>query len=273
MAASGARMVEVGTTNRTRLSDYKGALDAGASLVMKVHRSNFDVVGFTEEVGIAELAGLCHPRAVPLLYDLGSGLLRSRPGLGEACVTEALEAGADLVLFSGDKLLGGPQCGVVAGRRVLVERLRRHPLMRMVRPGKLTLLALEATLRAWARDPEGAPVPAAEMLSRSPKVLRERAESLASALRGVLASTAAVSVVAVDGLVGGGSAPGLALPGFAVAVRPPSGESELAEALRRGDPAVVGRIEGGALLLDVRTLLAGDEGRIVDAFRRAGAGG
>ena len=268
MEASGARMLEVGTTNRTHLADYERALDAGARVLLKVHRSNFDLVGFTAEVGITELAELAHARGARLVYDLGSGLLRSRPHLDDGCVADALAQGADLVLFSGDKLLGGPQAGVAAGRPEVVDRLRNHPVMRLVRPGKLTLLALEATLRAWEAEPDGAPVPVAVLCDRPLKELHAEATALAKQLRSALGDRAEVRVVPVDSTTGGGSSARITLPSHAVSVRPPRGEEELAASLRHGDPAVIGRLEDGALLLDVRALLDGDAERIVAAFGR-----
>jgi L-seryl-tRNA(Ser) seleniumtransferase len=269
MEASGASMVEVGATNRTHLADYERALDAGASVVMKVHQSNFAIVGFTKAVGLKELASAAHARDAILIYDLGSGLLRSREGLGDDCVLAALEQGADLVLFSGDKLLGGPQAGIVAGRSDLVQRLRSHPVMRLVRPGKLTLLALEATLRAWESEPEGSPVPVAELASRTAEELRVVADRLASSVASVVGDRADVDVVAAESTPGGGSSAVLELPSWAVRVRPLDGsEDGLAAVLRRGRPAVVGRLESGAVLLDVRSLLDGDEARIRDALLR-----
>ncbi len=181
----------------------------------------------------------------------------------------ALAVGADLVLFSGDKLLGGPQAGIVAGRADLVARLRGHPVMRLVRPGKLCLLALEATLRAWEADPDGAPVPVAALASRGSAELRASADRLAAAASAAWADRVDVDVVAVDSTPGGGSSAVLRLPSWAVRLRPRSGsEEDLAAALRRGRPAVIGRREDGALLLDVRTLLEGDEARVVEALGR-----
>lgn len=269
MEASGATMVEVGATNRTHAADYEEALDAGASLVMKVHRSNFELVGFTKTVPLAELARLTHDRGGLVLYDLGSGLLRSRPGLGDECVLGALADGADLVLFSGDKLLGGPQAGIVAGRADLVQKLRKHPVMRLVRPGKLTLLALEATLRAWSDDPSGTPVPASELAARTEAELQKSAESLAEGLRSIFGARATVEVVEVESTPGGGSSATLRLPSRAVAIQPIDGSAEsLAAALRQGRPAVVARRESGAVLIDVRTLLSGDPERVLIAAKR-----
>ena len=269
MEASGASMVEVGATNRTHLADYERALDAGATVVMKVHRSNFELVGFTHTVGLRELCAAAHERGATVLYDLGSGLLRSQPGLGDDCVQAALAHGVDAVLFSGDKLLGGPQAGIVAGRAELVARMRAHPLMRMLRPGKLSLLALEATLRAWEADRQGVSVPAAMLAARTEEELKARAVALAEGTRAVLGDQAEVDVVRVESTPGGGSSALLKLPSWAVQVRPiHRSEESLAAVLRRGRPSVVARREAGTLLLDVRTLLDRDDDRILNALQR-----
>jgi len=264
LAEAGGRMIEVGTTNRTHREDYVRALDDGASVLLKVHRSNFKVVGFTKEVSAAELVELGRERDAVVVYDLGSGLLWGDVAGGEDTVRGALDAGVDLVCFSGDKLLGGPQCGIVAGRADLIERVRTHPVMRMLRPGKLQLLALEATLRAWERDPAGGEIPAAAALRRTGSELRVAAPRLANRLRERVDGFE-VEVVAVDSTPGGGSAPDVKLPSYAVALRG-SGTSALAARLRRGEPSVVARLEDDALLFDVRTLLPGDEDRVVGRF-------
>ena len=270
MDASGAAMLEVGTTNRTHARDYRAALEAGAKVVLKVHQSNFAVVGFTKEVEIEELAALAHEHGALLIHDLGSGLLRSRPGLGVDCVRRSLDAGADLVLFSGDKLLGGPQCGIAAGTAETIARLRGCPVLRLVRPGKLTMLALEATLREWVRDPDGGGIPCAAMITRPIDELRELADELADRAREVLGDRVDVALAEVESTPGGGSSALLRLPSLAVALTPNRGsDQDLADALRRGDPAVVARIEDGRVLLDVRTLLAGDVDRIAAALGRA----
>ncbi|PXY19037.1 L-seryl-tRNA(Sec) selenium transferase [Prauserella muralis] len=252
LAAAGARLREVGTTNRTRVADYAGALGPDTGFVLKVHPSNFRVTGFTSEAGIAELAGL----GVPVVADIGSGLLCPHPALpGEPDATSALRAGAALVTASGDKLLGGPQAGLLFGERDLVERLRRHPVARALRVDKLTLAALEATVR-------GTPPPVRAALDADPARLRERAELLADALarRGVDAS--AVDSVAA---VGGGGAPGVELPSAAVSL-----PARCAEALRAGTPPVVGRVEHGRCLLDLRTVEEDDDGRLLEAVARCG---
>ncbi|MCB9594024.1 MAG: L-seryl-tRNA(Sec) selenium transferase [Sandaracinaceae bacterium] len=240
LEASGAELVEVGTTNRTRLSDFVGAQGDGARAILWVHASNFRQIGFTAMPTLRELAQL-----EPLLIaDLGSGALT--PFEGEPSVAEAIEAGADLVCFSGDKLLGGPQAGIAIGRREVVDRLRRHPLARALRADKVTLAALEATLDDWLRD-EAVPVRA--MIEAPIERLRATAERWRSALPEGVDAT----VVDVEGAIGGGSMPGQRWPSVALAIRSPS-PMALHAALRRGAPRVIGRIKEEALLLDARTV-------------------
>jgi len=251
MRQSHATLVEVGTTNRTRRADYERALGPATALVAKVHRSNFAMVGFTEEASVEELARLCQPRGVPLFVDAGSGLLQplELPGAtGEPTMRSHVEAGADLVAFSGDKLLGGPQAGTVVGRAFWVSRLRAHPLARALRVDKLTVAALEATLRVY-QDGRGDQVPARALTLAPEPVLRARAESLRELLTeaGVTAR-----VVRVEGQVGGGTLP-LGKPQSWACVL--EGETEaLATRLRHGEPSVLGRLEDGRLVLDVRCI-------------------
>ncbi len=245
LASTGARLREVGTTNRTHLRDYTDAIGPETGFVLKIHPSNFRVVGFTAEVGIAELAGL----GVPLVVDIGSGLLTPHPLLpAEPDAQTALHEGADLVTASGDKLLGGPQAGLLFGDAELVTRLRRHPCARALRVDKLTLAALEATVR-------GPRPPVADMLSLSRESLADRAAAVAARL---VEHRVPAEVVACVSAVGGGGAPGVRLPSAAVALPP-----EFADALRAGRPPVVGRVEDGRCLLDLRTV--SDDDRLVDA--------
>ena len=250
LARSGARLVEVGTTNKTRPADYAAALDAGeAQVLLKVHPSNFRVVGFTQAVSLPELGALARKRGVPLFCDLGSAAPGS-PELAEAV------AWADVCCFSGDKLLGGPQAGILLGKAEQLGRLRADPLFRALRPGKLALAALEATLLDW-RD--GTAVPVSAMLSAPPEELRRRAEALAEALSPLHPCTA----VETQGEVGGGARPGESLPAWAAALEP----AEALEAhLRAWRVPILGRIHRGKLLLDVRTLLPGDEAEIAAAL-------
>lgn len=268
---SGARAREVGATNRTHRRDYEAALGPGTGLILKVHRSNFRVQGFTAEVEPAVLAEVARAAAVPLVHDLGSGLLLDLGAVGlagEPTARDALEAGADLVTMSGDKLLGGPQAGIVLGRAALIDRLRGNPLMRALRPDKLILAALEATLALY-RDPEQAreDVPVLRMLAAAPETLRERAAGLVSALRGAGVEAELADAVSA---VGGGALPGVELPATAVAVAAgAAGPDAAARALRLGDPAVVARIRDGRLFLDPRTVMPEEEAELVAAVARA----
>lgn len=247
MRATGAVIREVGTTNRTGLSDYAGAIGPQTGCVVKIHPSNFLITGFTSSVGVAELATL----GVPVLADVGSGLLAPDPLLpDEPDVMTSLTAGADVVTCSGDKLLGGPQVGLVFGRADLVESMRHHPLARALRCDKLSLAALEATLR-------GPRTPTFQALHADPGWLRRRCETLAAALR---AGGVPCEVLPCEGMVGGGGAPGVALPGWAVAL-----DGALAGPLRSGPTPVVGRVTGGRLLLDLRCVPGIDDDRVRDA--------
>jgi L-seryl-tRNA(Ser) seleniumtransferase len=254
LAHSGARLVEVGTTNRTRAADYERAIGPETALLLRVHQSNFRLVGFAELPTTAELAAIARLHDVPLVDDLGSGALV--PMEGEPSVSDALAAGADLVCFSGDKLLGGPQAGIVVGGTELVERLRRHPLHRALRADKLTLAALEGTLYLYL-DPGRAlrEVPVLRRLAEPVDAVRARAERLAALAGGTVEETVA--------RVGGGALPLAELPSFACAV-----EEGLAAALRAGEPPVVGIVRDGRCLLDCRTL-ADDE--VEDAAAAVGA--
>ena len=250
LARSGARLAEVGTTNKTRPADYAAALESGAAQAMlKVHPSNFRVVGFTQAASLPELGELARSHGVPLFCDLGSAAPGS-PELKEAVTW------ADVVCFSGDKLLGGPQAGILLGRAELIGRLRADPLARALRIDKLSLAALEATLLDW-RD--GTAVPVSAMLSAEPAELRARAEALREALNPLCPC----DVVETAGEAGGGANPGEALPAWAAALEP---AEELEAFLRGWRVPILGRIHRGKLLLDVRTLLPGDGGEIAAAL-------
>jgi L-seryl-tRNA(Ser) seleniumtransferase len=247
---SGARLVEVGTTNRTRARDYEKAVRPETALLLRVHQSNFRLVGFTELARVEELAAVARRHDVPLLDDLGSGVLAELPG--EPSARESLAAGADLVCFSGDKLLGGPQAGIVVGNAELVEKLRRHPLQRAVRIDKLSLAALEGTLRVYLEAPERIPV--LRMLHEDAGNVRARAERLAALVGGTVEETV--------GRVGGGALPLAELPSFACAL-----EESLAAPLRLGEPPVVGIVRDGKLLLDCRTLADAEVDEVAAAVR------
>ena len=249
LASSGARLVEVGTTNRTRAADYERAIGPETALLLRVHQSNFRVVGFTERPHLSELAQIAKRAALVLVDDLGSGALTS---IGdEPTPAESLRAGADLVTFSGDKLLGGPQAGIVVGRQDLVERLRRYPLQRALRADKLTLAALEATLSLALSAETRDEIPVLRMLHEPIERVRARAERLAALVGGEVEETVA--------RVGGGALPLAELPSVACAV-----EEALAEPLRLGDPPVVAVVRDGRTLLDCRTL-TDDEIEVVAA--------
>jgi L-seryl-tRNA(Ser) seleniumtransferase len=254
LARSGARLREVGTTNRTRATDYERAIGPETAVLLRVHQSNFRVVGFTEQPTVRDLAQMADRHNLPLVDDLGSGVLVELPG--EPSAKDALAAGADLVTFSGDKLLGGPQAGIVVGRADLVERLRRHPLQRALRADKLTLAALEGTLALYLEAPERIPV--LRMLRETADDVRARASRLAALVDGALEETIA--------RVGGGALPLAEIPSFACAV-----EESLAGPLRTGEPPVVGIVRDGRLLLDCRTLTDAEVDEVAAAVRAARA--
>ncbi|HEV8572933.1 MAG TPA: L-seryl-tRNA(Sec) selenium transferase [Actinomycetota bacterium] len=262
MAASGARLVEVGTTNRTRLADYRRAVSDRTGMILKVHPSNYRIVGFAESPDAGGLAELAHRAGVPLLHDIGSGLLGSArmvPG-EEPAASDALAAGADLVCFSGDKLLGGPQAGILLGRRDLVDRLRRHPIARAVRVDKMTVAALEVVLRMHA-DGRRDELPAWRSLVAPPASVRARARAVAEALDGA-------EVRRTESVAGGGSLPGYGIPSHAVTLRVPRPE-RVAARLRTGSPPVFCRVEDDALVFDLRTVDPAEDAKLLRAVRYA----
>jgi L-seryl-tRNA(Ser) seleniumtransferase len=251
MAASGARLVEVGTTNRTRVSDYRSALTDRTALILKVHPSNYRVVGFASTPSAKDLAAIARKADVPFVYDLGSGLLECVPGAtaDEPSAADALADGADLIVFSGDKLLGGPQAGIVLGRGELVERLRRHPIARAVRVDKMQVAALESVLAQHAHG-RGSELPVWTMLREPPAHVRHRADELAMALDGELEGA---HVIACESAVGGGALPGTGIPSFGVEIRAPE-PNAMAARLRTGSPSVFCRVTERGVLLDLRTV-------------------
>jgi L-seryl-tRNA(Ser) seleniumtransferase len=265
---AGAKLVEVGTTNRTRAADFEGPLaDGKANLVLRVHRSNFRQEGFTEEPDAAELAKLAHDHGAIVVDDLGSGALlpTERYGLAhEPLPSERLATGADIVTFSGDKLVGGPQAGLVIGRADLVARIRRDPLARAMRPDKATLAGVAATLGLYRTGRAELEIPVWEMIAAPADWLRARAVAVADAVG------REAEIVATAATVGGGSLPGETMPSHAVAIRGGGGRADrILAALRRGRPSVVGRIEGGRVLLDVRTVDPARDGELAAAVRTA----
>lgn len=270
MEQSGARLVEVGTTNRTRIGDFERAITPATALLMRAHPSNFRIVGFTEEPALAELVQLGRSHHVAVLDDLGSGTLLDTATFGlehEPTVQESLAAGATLVTFSGDKLLGGPQAGVIVGQRAAIEQLRRFPLTRALRVDKVTLAGLQATLLHYARGEAERAVPVWRMIARGAGELLSTAEAWAAALteRGVPAS-----ISAGHSTVGGGSLPGSTLPTWHIAIAAPSPDA-MAARLRAGRPAVIATIQGERLLIDPRTVGPDEGDLLLDALVRAGA--
>jgi len=254
MAQSGAKLVEVGTTNRTHLRDYAAAINENTAAILVAHHSNFKIVGFTTEPSLAELAELAHAHTLPLLYDQGSGALLDTAVYGldpEPTVLDSLAAGCDVVTFSGDKLLGGPQAGILCGRADLLAAVRRHPLARAVRADKLALAALAATLTHYLKEEAETAVPVWQMIARPLAELEAVAHTWAAQLQeqGIEAQ-----VVEGESTVGGGSLPGTTLPTWLVAIDA-AGPDDLATALRRQNPPVIGRIQDGRYLIDPRTVL------------------
>ena len=273
MAQSGAVLREVGTTNRTRTSDYAAAITDRTAAILRVHPSNFTIEGFTERPRVPELAQLASRFKIPLLDDIGSGYLGEHlagpagsPAAlrDEPWITSTIEAGANVVMFSGDKLLGGPQCGIIAGRRDLVERIRRHPLMRALRVDKMTYAALETTLQAYlAGRPED--VPLGRMIAMSVEQIGARAERLATTLRGTSLTGAVVNGFST---IGGGSAPGSTLPTRLLQLRHPELSARALEArLRTLDPPIIARIEDNLVVLDLRTVPPADDDRLATQLR------
>jgi L-seryl-tRNA(Ser) seleniumtransferase len=271
MAAAGVWLVEVGTTNRTRAADYEDAIRPETAMVLKVHPSNYRTVGFTEEAGYQELADLAHRRHLPFVADVGSGLLDAEvpwmPGpppawvQGEPAARQTLQAGADLVLFSGDKLLGGPQAGIIAGRADLIERLADHPIARGVRCDGSTLAALAATLELYA-DGRGSEVPFWSMAAIPAEELEARSAALLAAveLNG--------EVMAGESVVGAGSVPGQAIPGPIIRFPDRAGDAVWRQLLA-GDPPVVARRRDGDLIIDLRTVAPDQDGVVAEALTRA----
>jgi L-seryl-tRNA(Ser) seleniumtransferase len=265
---SGAALVEVGTTNRTYLRDYEQAIGPRTRILLSVHRSNFRLSGFTHDATLEELVGLARARGLWMVDDLGSGsLLATAPfGLGaEPAVQERVRAGADLVCFSGDKLLGGPQAGILAGRREAVARVKRHPLMRALRVDKVTLAGLSATLAHYERGEATAKVPVWRAIAQRPEALRERAHGWLAAL-----GDAGKGCEVREGrsAVGGGSLPEVTLPTFVLAL-PPGDPDATAARLRRCDPPVVARIEEDRVVLDPRTVMPHEDDAVVRGIRGA----
>jgi len=268
---SGCKLVEVGTTNRTNTNDYEQAISPRTAAVLRVHSSNFRIIGFTESVPLADLCRLAHARGLVVIDDLGSGSLLDTAAYGlahEPMVQESVAAGADVVTFSGDKLLGGPQAGIIVGQASFIDRMRRHPLARALRVDKMTIAALQATLLHYAREEVTTHIPIWMMITRPLADIERTAQAWASAL------SPWATVMEGESTVGGGALPGEVLPTFVVAISLPEkskgGEAavqRLARSLRLGTPPIITRVERNALLLDPRTVLPGQEQVLLQRVR------
>ncbi len=274
MASGGVMLREVGTTNKTHLRDYRDAITDQTGLLLKIHTSNYRIVGFTAAVTAAELAELGRERNILVMEDLGSGMLMDLSAFGlpqEPTVKETVAAGVDVITFSGDKLLGGPQAGIIVGQRAAIEKIRRHPMARALRIDKLTLAALEATLRPYLDQQQALrEIPVLNMLAVPAAELETRCQGILRQLSAVLGDKASLEVVAETSTVGGGALPLTQLPGFALALVPQKiSVDELAARLRRAPVPVIGRIQENRLLLNPRTLQAGEEGELGEALASA----
>ena len=270
MECSGAKLKEVGTTNKTHLADYENAIDPEVTgALLKVHPSNFEVVGFTKTISTKELSKLAAEHDLPLIDDIGSGALVDYAQFGlqnEPVASESIRDGADLILFSGDKLIGGPQCGIIAGKKKYVDRILKDPLMRAMRVGKMTLAALHATLSLY-RDEEKArqSVPLLRMLSMPTENLKMRAEKLATLLSPV-AAVESCEAIEEQAMLGGGSLPAQKIPTWCVAIKPSGSVDALTAKLRTGSTAILGRVHKDQLLLDMRTVSPGEDLEVVKIF-------
>ncbi len=275
MAKSGATLREVGTTNRTRIADYEQAINERTRVILRVHRSNFAIVGFTEQPGLEELAALGRRHNIPVMEDLGNGALFDLREVGvhnEPGIRESLKAGADVLTYSGDKLLGGPQAGLISGRKELVGRIRSNPLFRALRVDKLTYAALEATLLAYLREDYDA-IPALRLVRAPAEAIRERAEQIAEEIsqhRGLDGVEA--QVIAGESIIGGGTAPSATLPTHLLALRSEKfSAGELQRALRQQNPPVIVRVEEERVLLDLRTVFPDQDRTVLDALKAVAA--
>lgn len=276
MASSNAVLREVGTTNKTHLHDYSNAINEKTALILKVHQSNYKIVGFTSDVGFDELVSLGGKHGIPVMYDLGSGCLLDLTPVGirsEPSVAEIIKKGIDLVTFSGDKLLGGPQGGVIAGRKRFIEKIRKNPLARAVRVDKLTIAAFEATLMEYM-DTEKAvkKIPVLDMLFQSPSEIRDRAGKIAAGLE-MQIPKGLIEVLEDSSMAGGGSLPDTKFPTFSVSISPsPMSVNELELSLRKGQPPVIARIKDDTLILDARTIRDHEIETVINAVAAALAG-
>ena len=269
MASSGTRMAEVGTTNRTHLEDYRRAINATTRLIMRVHPSNYRIVGFASSPELGELAALAHEHQLPLYEDAGSGVLSDLSGYGvidEPAVSDVVSSGVDVVSFSGDKLLGSAQAGLIAGRKEIVERLRKHPLYRALRSDKLRLAALEATLTSHQRDKAASEIPVFQMLALGETEIAERAKTV---IEQVTPTDLKLSLEAGESAIGGGTAPTSKLSTVLIALaHPQKSAAELEHQLRRSSPPVIARVADEKVLIDLRTVFPFDLSSLIAALKR-----
>lgn len=259
MKSSGAILKEIGTTNKTHFADYKNALSGNTALILKIHQSNYRVIGFTEEVSIKDLVSLGRRYRIPVMFDLGSGCMINleKYGIyGEPTVQEMIKAGVDIVTFSGDKLLGGPQAGIILGKERLIQKIQKNPLLRAIRIDKLTLASLEATMMQYLDEEKAVKeIPTLKMLLQSPDTIKQRAKKILNLLKKDISETAKIDVIADKSQAGGGSLPEVDFPTFVVSIKPLNiSVNTLEKRLREGKPPVIARIKDGALLIDARTV-------------------
>lgn len=267
LTQSGAVLKEIGTTNRTKLSDYEKAIGPNTQLVLRVHPSNYRIVGFTETPSLAALADLAHRREILLYEDAGSGALidLGQFGLDEPMISSSLADGADIVTFSGDKLLGGVQAGLIVGRRSLIEELRKHPLYRALRVDKLIYAALEATIESYLRGDEGETVPVLRMLGMTRDEIEERSRHFVDSLRTTMNSAGDVEIISGESVIGGGAAPGVRRETALVALKHSiRSAADIEQSLRSADTPVIARIENDRVLIDLRTVHESDEPELIE---------
>ena len=264
MEQSGAKLKEVGTTNKTRIEDYEKAINDQTCALLKVHKSNYRIVGFTKETSIEELIALSRKYNLLTIEDLGSGMLIK--GFGEPTVQEVLASGVDVVTFSGDKLLGGPQAGIIAGKAHIIANIRSHPLARALRIDKMTLAALESTLHLYLNPDTHMQIPVIHMLNMSRDELYRLSSELCVEINAIAGLEA--TIVEVSSQAGGGSLPGKEFPGYAVAIKPPCGCTSFNKALREAQTPIISRISQDSIIIDLRTVLAKDYKDLLNSLRK-----
>jgi len=274
MKSSGAILKEVGTTNKTHFADYKNALSGNTALILKVHQSNYRVIGFTEEVSIKDMVNLGREYRVPVMFDLGSGCMINfeKYGIyGEPTVQDMVKAGVDIVTFSGDKLLGGPQAGIILGKGKLVQKIQKNPLLRAIRIDKLTLASLEATMMQYLDEDKAVKeIPTLRMLAQPQDAIKHRAKKILNLLMKDISGKANIEVIADKSQAGGGSLPEVDFPTFVVSIKPLNiSVNELEKRLRLGNPPVIARIKEDALLIDARTVQEGEIKELVNCIKTA----